>query len=67
MALLKCNLHKSHCHLADLRGTRLAKRGKMAQQQNNLMNLFAELNKYGQQGEYERALKTSNKSKLWFL
>lgn len=33
----------------------------MAQGANNLTNLFAELNRFGQQGEYERALRTSNK------
>jgi hypothetical protein len=31
--------------------------------ESNLSNLYIELNRFGQNGEYERALKTANKSK----
>lgn len=36
----------------------------MASKETNLYALFAEVNKLGQNGEYERALKTANKSML---
>jgi hypothetical protein len=32
--------------------------------ESNLSNLYVELNRFGQNGEYERALKTANKSKI---
>lgn len=35
--------------------------------ETNLSALYAELNKFGQNGEYERALKTANKSKIGFM
>lgn len=33
----------------------------------NVHSLYAELNKFGQNGEYEKALKTANKSKLYIF
>jgi hypothetical protein len=36
----------------------------MASRESNLSTLYAELHKLGQNGEYERALKTANRSKL---
>jgi len=36
----------------------------MASKESNLSALYTELNKLGQNGEYERALKTANRSKL---
>lgn len=35
----------------------------MASKDSNLSSLYAELNKQGQNGEYDRALKTANRSK----
>lgn len=32
--------------------------------ESNLSALYVELNRFGQNGEYERALKTANKSKV---
>jgi hypothetical protein len=32
--------------------------------ESNLSGLYVELNRFGQNGEYERALKTANKSKV---
>lgn len=38
----------------------------MATKENNLPVLYGELNKLGQNGEYERAIKIANKSEfLW--
>lgn len=34
----------------------------MTSKENNISALYAELNKLGQNGEYERALKTANRS-----
>jgi len=36
----------------------------MASKESNLPALYTELSKLGQNGEYERALKTANRSKL---
>jgi signal recognition particle subunit SRP72 len=36
----------------------------MASKESNLPVLYTELSKLGQNGEYERALKTANRSKL---
>ena len=36
----------------------------MATKENNLSTLYAELNRSGRNGEYERALKTANRSKF---
>jgi len=38
-------------------------RGDMASKESNLPVLYTELSKLGQNGEYERALKTANRSK----
>lgn len=35
--------------------------------ESNLSNLYIELNRFGQNGEYERALKTANKSKINYV
>jgi len=35
--------------------------------ESNLSNLYIELNRFGQNGEYERALKTANKSKIKYI
>jgi len=35
--------------------------------ESNLSNLYIELNRFGQNGEYERALKTANKSKSKYI
>lgn len=35
---------------------------KAANKESNIKGLYAELNKFGQNGEYEKALKIANKS-----
>jgi hypothetical protein len=35
--------------------------------ESNLSNFYIELNRFGQNGEYERALKTANKSKIKYI
>jgi len=43
-----------HCHGATMSSVK----------EGNLSVLYSELNKFGQNGEYERALKAANKCKL---
>lgn len=39
----------------------------MASKEANINTLYSELSRYGQSGEYERGLKTANKSKFRFF
>jgi hypothetical protein len=38
-----------------------------ATKESNMSTLYVELNRFGQNGEYERALKTANKSKVTYV